>query len=494
MQIQILRQKILSAVLKKKKKAELFMKITNYHTPTLKTFNTQSQNQSIETSKTTNSTVLPSFAQSADKQVLVDNKKFEKYQKAQKYVDGLDNKHMPLGAYDLSKLEGIQYGIKVFEGLNIKQVIILVSRLHAICTSRTCSNGCVHCYADAKPFHVKKDDTETITKMSWEDFCSLTEGIKEFADRMHKPVGNLPSFPRKTISPFVDADSMEIVLQDKNGKEYDMIDISKKIEQDLNFHTLFDTSGWTPKNKKLQERAQRYVEYINKQFDEGHQNLIVNISLNPFHKLNSKYVEYINSDPKRAKKFRELYTDRMANVFYTLIPLQNVMVLNRALHSDSSGNELYKRNAQAELIQEIRNKLEEKYKNDPSCTPKSIIDNLDKFDFIVNEIKTNALGATGRLENLLDKNDEDLKESLKLHKLNHAHPKTILTNKTGCIGNVFVDANGRVYATDEYNTVKTDIQLNFKNKNKKTPPVFGLIEGQVKADDLLKNLRDSYLI
>lgn len=470
------------------------MKITNCHPSTLKTFNTQQQSQSIETSKTTNSTALPSFAQIIDKQAIVDSKKFEKYKQAQKYVDGLDNKHIPLGAYDLSKLEGIQYGIKVFEGLNIKQVIILVSCLHAICTSRTCSNGCVHCYADAKPFHVKKDDTETITKMSWEDFCSLTEGIKEFANRMHKNVSNLAPFPRTTIAPFVDADSMEIVLQDKNGKEYDMIDISKKIKQDLNCNTLFDTSGWTPKNQKIQERAQRYVECINKQYDEGHQNFIFNISLNPFHKLNSKYVEYINSDPKRAKKFRELYTDRMANVFYTLIPLQNVMVLNRALSNESSGNELYKRDAQQELIKEIRDKLEEKYKNDPSCTPKSITDNLDKFDFIVNEIKTGALGATGRLENLLDENDEDLKESMKLHKLNHSHPKTILTNHAGHIGSVFVDANGRVYATDEYNTVKTDIQLNFKNKNKKTPPVFGLIEGQVSAGDLFKNLRDFYLI
>ena len=307
------------------------MKITNYQSVSVKNFNKPLENHRKYNAGMQRTAALPSFSQRADNWMHVDKQKFEKYKQAQKYVDGCDNRYMLLSSYDPDKLEGIQYGIKVFEGLNIRQVILLVDRLHAICTSRTCSNGCVHCYAEAKPFHVKKDDTGTITKMCWEDFCDLTDGIRKFANRMHKTANELPYFKSKTIAPFIDADSMEIVLNDQKGREYDMIDISKKIARDLKYHIMFDTSGWTPKNKKIQERAQRYVDYFKQQYDNGNKDVVVHISLNPFHKLNSKYVEYINSDPKRAKKFRELYTDRMANVFYTFLPLDSVKVLNRAL-------------------------------------------------------------------------------------------------------------------------------------------------------------------
>ena len=470
------------------------MKITNYQSVSVKNFNKPLENHRKDNAGMQGTAALPSFSQRADNWMHVDKQKFEKYKQAQKYVDGCDNRYMSLSSYDPDKLEGIQYGIKVFEGLNIRQVILLVDRLHAICTSRTCSNGCVHCYAEAKPFHVKKDDTGTITKMCWEDFCDLTDGIRKFANRMHKTANELPYFKSKTIAPFIDADSMEIVLNDQKGREYDMIDISKKIARDLKYHIMFDTSGWTPKNKKIQERAQRYVDYFKQQYDNGNKDVVVHISLNPFHKLNSKYVEYINSDPKRAKKFRELYTDRMANVFYTFLSLDGVKVLNRALSEHSSGNELYKYDAHVKLIKEIRDKLEEKYKADASCTPESAKKYLETFDRITKDIYTEDLGATGRLENLLSKDDADLTEALKLHKLNHQHPESILTNKRGFVGSVFVDANGRVYATDEYNTIATDIQLNFRNKNKKTPPIFGLIEGQVSSDALFKNLKDNFII
>lgn len=439
---------------------------------------------------------LPSFGANIDNLSSVKTEKFQKYKQAQKYVDKLDNKNQPLIYYDFDKLEGIQYGIKVFDGVNIKQIALMLERLNAICTSRTCSNGCVHCYADAKPFHVKKDDTNTITKMCWEDFCDLTEGINTLAKRMHTTPKDLSTKQFSILVPFVDADSMEIVIKDKNNHQYDMIDIAKKAKKDLGVITLFDTIGWNHKDPKAQARAGKYVNYIKKENDNNSCDFFTNISLNPFHKLNSKYVEYVKSDPQRAEKFRNLYTDRMANTFYTFSPiLDYTRLINRALDNEAQANSLYKKDAHIKLIQEIRDKLVQKYENDTTYTKEEKEKFLENFDRLTEKINTKKILISGRLETLFDENDQMMKHTKKMHSLNTLHPQTIMTNTNAYFGLVFIDANGKVYVHDQYNTVPTDIQLNFRNKNKKTPPIFGLIEKQVSTDDLLEDLKSkNYLI
>ena len=53
--------------------------------------------------------------------------------------------------YSMEYIEGLQYGIKVFKGLTMKEIQYLSENLHVIAVKRGCKNMCAHCYADAKP-------------------------------------------------------------------------------------------------------------------------------------------------------------------------------------------------------------------------------------------------------------------------------------------------------------------------------------------------------
>ena len=88
------------------------------------------------------------------------------------------------GIYNLNldKLNGIQEGIKVFDGLNMKEIAFVSQSILEVAVNRGCNNMCAHCYADAKP-HIKEDETH-INKMSWNDFTNLTEGYKELNKRL----------------------------------------------------------------------------------------------------------------------------------------------------------------------------------------------------------------------------------------------------------------------------------------------------------------------
>ena len=145
----------------------------------------------------------------------------------------------------------------------------------------------------------------------------------------------------------------------------------------------------------------------------------INLSLNPFHKINSKYVEYIKSDPVKAQKFRNIYTDRMANAFYTFTPLfgkKEFRFLNRALPVDANCNENYKLEAHRQLISEIREKLKARYISS-GMSEENIRKNLEIFDEKTSQIATHRVLAYGRMERLFKPYDKRIyhctKSSLK---------------------------------------------------------------------------------
>lgn len=451
------------------------------------------ENQKPQSDIQTANSSLPSFGETVESRTFVDTKKFQKYKQAQQYVEKrlsecqFDPEILDINDFDIDKLEGLQYGIKVFDGLSMRQIALLYNYGLAMCVSRGCSNGCIHCFVDAKPVHIAKDDKVNIKQMSWEDFSAFTEGIKELNSRMH--CKNKGGFINDTVAPFWDADCMEIVMKDKNGKEHDITDISEKIIKDMNKYLLFDTSGWTPKDKKMQARAQKYVDYFkNHELKSNDSN--INISLNPFHKLNSKYVEYIESDPKRAKKFRELYVERMANAFYTFTPILNrVDVIDRVMSDESMSPRYYRNTANELLISEIRNRLSEKYQNDSSMSDDDIRLALRRFDYM-NSFSVQSILPAGRGESLFSPFDYQYKTSAFIHRKNQEHPEKILKNAESVAGSIFlIDSNGKVYVTNHFNTVPTDIQLNFENKNKQTPPFSGFINRVVTTDELYNDMK-----
>jgi len=430
----------------------------------------------------------PSFTSSVTS--FESSKELKRYKKAKKYADSLIKKDgfVNLEKCNLSKLEGIQNGIDVFNGLGIKQIYLLYKYVNSVALFRGCSNGCVHCFAEAKPIHISKNDTNRIKSVSWEDFDKLMSGMAELnnrlgIDRKHGDISRI-----KTISPFLDADAMEVIVKDKNGVEHDYVDITNRINNDAKKYVLFDTSGWNPKSEIMQKRAEKYVEFMKSELAAGNRPYVaINISLNPFHKLNSKYIEYINSDVEKAQKFRNLYTDRMANVFYTFTPIfehPQFRVLNRAIPDDVHCDENYKVAAHGKLIKEIRQKLEERYITS-GMNSEDIEKNLKIFDKHTNVIQSERVIPIGRLKDVFGKGDLSLKKAEEEHKKGINNPKSIVKHP---YFQLVVDCNGKVYATNLYDVFPTDICLNFENKNKESTKFYSQHEKVITTDDIMSKL------
>lgn len=403
------------------------------------------------------------------------SKEFEQYKSAKNYVNLIIRKKgaVNLKKCNLDKLEGIQHGIKVFDGLSIKQIALLQNELKLMTLFRGCTNGCTHCLADAKP-PVEHKQTKLLQTMPWEDFKSITSAFHELNKRLGDPQSkNINKF--KVIAPFIDSDCLEIILKDAQGNSYDIIDIARAIKDDMGTRIIFDTSGWNPKSPTMQKRAEKYVADIAEDLAKGKDKAFngINISLNPFHKLNSKYIELINTNPEKAKFYRDIYTTRMANVFYTFTPILDkpeVKLLNRALPNDYDGiNELFKEDAHKQLIQEIRTKLEARYKQD-NLTPQEVAKNLELFDKKTTPINTSRLEALGRMKNIFKSSSDEVKAVEKRDFAFKRKPLTILNRQN--YSGLCIDSNGQVYITDFQNKLLTDIKLNTNSKNKITPQLF----------------------
>lgn len=441
--------------------------------------NNNYNNYNIQTKK-------PTFT--SQSQEFTPSSQLEQFKKAQQYVNSILNRNqvLNLDKCDLKKLEGIQHGIKVFEGVNIQQIYLLYKYLAVVSTAHGCSNGCVHCFVDAKP--IKITDPSQIKAMSWEDFKSLTEGFAELDKRLGFSNTNLnPISKRQTLAPFFDSDSMEITLKDKHGIEHDMMEISHKISTNMHKPVIFDTAGWTQKNTKLQQRAEKYVKYMLETENKGI--FAINLSLNPFHKMNSKYVEYIKSNPEKAQKFRNLYTDRMANVFYTFTPLfekKELRFLNRALDMKSNCDENYKLEGHKQLIAEIREKLKARYISS-GMSEENIRKNLEIFDAKTSQINTERIMAFGRLEKLFTPQDKEYIFAQKLHKKALKHPAKALVNHYW--SQLLIDCDGKIYLTNQADFCPTDICLNFENKNKISRFSYPIINKTITTEEIMKETK-----
>lgn len=386
-----------------------------------------------------------------------------------------EQKHIYIGRFNLKNLEGIQKGITIFKGLNLKELALISQKNHGILVSRACPNGCAHCYNDAQP---RKKETENhINAMSFEDLKSLTDGYDELNKRLGFSIFT-PFIPtiKTYIPPFYDADCMDITVKDKHGKEHDLIEINNMLQKITERPTLIDTCGWNTKSEKTSQRAKKYVEYYSN--PENNKKLYgFNLSLNPFHKMNARYVEYIKSDPVRAKKFRELYTDRMAQVLFDLTPISKTKkfsIYALSTEDKSLNTEGYRKSDLKKLYGEIRAKLEIKYKEDLNKekpefvhNKEEIAQNLERYDK-KSELIYDSLQATGRMKNIYDPSDIMVRvtENYRKEKLEN---KEMMLHDDGF--SFLIDANGKVYFTNEKDTFPTEMSFNFENKNKATNPL-----------------------
>ena len=394
-----------------------------------------------------------------------------------------------INLYDINKLEGIQKGIEVFNGLSMEQIKFLAQHSTEFVVQRGCHNMCAHCYANAMPpSHQKASDK--INKINFEDFEKLYCGFKELNKRLGFNIFKSSKNEYNTL--FHDADSSMIFLQDKNGKIYDYLDLAKMIYELTGKLVLFDTAGWNIKDKKTQERMENLVQKAINSNDYDFMEF--NISTNPFHSLNHRALQHLKSgNYEKYEKFRDLYTTRMANVLFTFTPLieeERLNLLVRTLPNETKNARGYREDDLLDLYNEIFLKLKKLYEQDyESSTHKVIKDreqinkNLEYLKTFLKDIETN-MGINGRLKNLVT--DKKIQAYKKTQARTYKDPQKAA--KTFYEG--IIDINGKLYITNWYENYLTDIQLNYKNKDKKTAEISPALNEKIITSDMLKNIYD----
>ena len=405
-------------------------------------------------------------------------------------------KTLDLYMFDLNKLDGIQEGINVFKGLNMKEIAFVADTVAEITVNRGCRNICAHCYASAKaPI---KETANQINKMSWNDFTSLTDGFEELNKRVGFPVVVQKKNKHAMAIPFHDADCSSIILKDNEGKEHDFIDIAERLDKAFHLPVLFDTAGWNIQDVKAQKRMEKYVEYYSK--PENFKKLEgFNLSVNPFHAMYAKSLELKqNRKPELAEKLYDLYTTRMANVLFTLTPLQknpNFEFIARSAANDSKVPKGFKEKDLRALYMDILEKVNNLYKKDMKSAQKVVKNEDEAFEYFNNYYKrleniSPTIGMSARAEKFVDKNDEIAKFGERRKQQNIKDIQSLkrikdLRKLNKDMNNHFygiIDANGDYYLTTFHTSFPTEIKFNFENKGKTTAPIAPILTKRYPPD------------
>lgn len=410
-----------------------------------------------------------------------------------KYIEKTNQQdNFLLRHYSMEFIDGLQYGIKVFKGLTMKEIQYLSENLHVIAVKRGCKNMCAHCYADAKPQN---------REMSWEDFTAITRGFKTLRKRFkgldiygkNNPVTR-DDLLSQTTELFYDADCMDLAIKDKKGRVYDFTELSTELYDSLGRRTAFDTSGWNRNNPKMQARAEKYAEYFSSPENMEKLNAF-NVSFNVF---NASYVAsrkaLKNGDFDKAKRLRARYVDNMANTLFTFTPLidnPKFHILARSFDFKAKNANGFNPKNLRNLAQDIIERVAELYHQDLNGSRKYIKSQNMMDEKMVNLImKMNhldtELNSSGRMKkfmeefgikaNLLEYDDgmkkviEDLKETGRYHRY---------------IMQRMIDADGKVYHMNYARFIPTEIQLNIPNKNIPSPKLANLQEDFVLTKELL---------
>ena len=377
-------------------------------------------------------------------------------------------KIMPMRSLAMEQFEGIQYGIKVFKGLTMKDIQYLSENLHVIAVKRGCNNMCGYCYADAKP---------SKREMSWEDFTRITRGFRTLRKRLYKLDlfgKNLPtSSLEQTTELFYDADCMNLVIKDKKGRQYDFTRLATELFEGLGRKTVFDTSGWNPNNNVMQKRAEKYAEYFAK--PENMEKLEqFNISFNTFNASYIAAVKALKSGNKELYlKLRGKFTDRIANAIHTFTPLlknENFIILTRCFGLEAKNARHFNVEAMSDLINEIINKVNKLYQDDLHGAKRYVKSqkDIDEYMNIVIEklslINTN-LNSVGRMKEFMEM--FRIKAPMENHEQTTKQMIADLEHNTRgykiVSGMKLIDADGKVYHMDYARFFPTELQLNLED-------------------------------
>ena len=210
--------------------------------------------------------------------------------------------------------------------------------------------------------------------------------------------------------------------------------------------------------------------------------------------MHFKAVEHMRAgNPDKEEYFRQKDSERMANVLFTMTPLLNAdkenvefRFITRAMDNKAKNSkgftvrDLFK--TYDRYFEDLKKLYLEDYLSDQKLIKNSgeITKNLNKYEKTLRADISPVVSITHKLKDIYDENHEAVKETKYNKKQN---PEKIDLSTYVSI----VDANGKVYLTNYYETYETDIQLNFKNKDKKTAPIAPSLCDKNFTSDLIKN-------
>ena len=433
------------------------------------------------------------------------NNEDAKYKRAQSYANKMKFANIvwpfALQDYDMKKIEGIQSGISIFEGLSMPEIAFMFENLRAIAVKRGCSNQCLHCYADAKPALNNHDNF--VSRMPFEDFLDLTSGIKTLKQRLG--ISPIRYQSQGYTDLFYDADCMEISLFDKNGKEHDFTELQDILYDSVKSKAVFDTAGWNPNSSKMQERAEKYVRYLNdlENEDKIYQ---INLSISPFNPIYAKAIE-LGFEPKNydvknqpwhsensGKKLSQgellynIYINRMANMLMTFSPLlgdKKFSVIARPIDNFEKNMKYHTENdyfvIKKHIIETLKAKMlqdlagEQKYVKSMSHVDYCIFN----YSTLLNKTDTDLI-MSGRFEKLYkSKNPNATQEYIDemFVPISEFRENFETLKETGDLRSPLkkflkvINTDGKLYLYDGYRFVPTEVGLNIGTKDKTTPPL-----------------------
>ena len=377
----------------------------------------------------------------------------------------------PLTYVNTKLLEGVQKGIPLFEGVNLKDIGFISKFLETVNLFRGCTVRCSHCL---KASEAPQKGNESIL---FEDLEKFTDGFKELNERLGFNVleGN------EYINIIDDANPSDLPIKGLE-RDHSIVEGMKLIYDKLKIPTLFVTSGWN-RGSKYAQKAMEEVSNMISTIPESVTGL--QISINPFSGLMEASRKALKeNNEENAIFFREAYVRRMANTLATFLEQfkqdKASIIYRHALPYE--GNELVGEAETAKLYTEIYNKLGEiigsKLEDVPQLKPEVVT----AFD------QSHLIEPSGRgrqffpFERNMQEQQELINESLKWNSLTkEAQYKLLQDFAVKC-----VDINGRIYTTKPANetenvfspielTIPTDIRLNYINQ-KETPIIFSDIE------------------
>ena len=370
-----------------------------------------------------------------------------------KQVSGrIKQSEYPLTNMDTSKLEGIQYGIPLFEGVKMSDVAFVTKRLETLNLFRGCKWGCKHCLKNAL---APKKGRESIL---FEDLKRFVYGFKELSERLGFDVLN----GNKYLNIIDDSNPIDMPIRGLRGF-HSVADAMKLIYDRLKIPTLFVTSGWaergTSEYKYSTDAVKKIVNMIKKNPDSVEE---VQVSINPF--LETRNYQY-----------------RMAQTLMTFLDLFKIDKARIIFRHAEDGNAGYDSKAAQELYEEIYNDLKKLTDSKLEGFPQLKPDVVTEFD------KSHLIEPSGRgrrffpFERNMKLQKELIQDSLDWGAMNGEEQREVLLNNSlKCI-----DIDGTVYTTKPSNaefvaspielTIPTDIKLNYVNKEKPNP-IFSDIE------------------